>query len=275
MSSERNHHVFSCNLDNWTENIPTLLEKCELGELAAAHGRVLLKPNLVEVLAPPITTPVAFIDSITDYLLDFLPHSAIIIGEGCGSTSYDTHHAFHELGYTKLAARKNIELIDLNVEELNHYSNPDCRRWPEMHLPKILEEVFLISVPQLKAHSLSKVTLTMKNMMGCAPPSHFRGGGPWNKSTFHTEIHEAIFDLNRYRTPDFTILEASIGMAQAHLWGPECDPPVGKIAASADPVAIDSYGTHLLQRDWRDIGHIVMANGVLGEAEQYTLVEVL
>lgn len=273
MSAKFNNDVFSCELETWPTSIPSLLEKSGLGRAAAAHGKVLLKPNLVEVLPPPITTPVMFIETITDYLLDYLPHSAIIVGEGCGSTQYDTHFAFHELGYTKLADQKKIELIDLNVEELNHYTHPDCRRWPEMHLPKILEDVFLISVPQLKAHSLSGVTLTMKNMMGCAPPSHFRGGGPWNKSTFHSEIHEAIFDLNRYRTPDFTILEASIGMAQAHLWGPQCKPPVKKIAASADPVAIDSYGTTLLGRNWKNIGHIAMADGVLGKAEQYTLVE--
>ena len=150
-------------------------------------------------------------------------------------------------------------------------ANSDYDRWPEMYLPKILDDVFLISVPQLKAHSLSSVTLTMKNMMGCAPPSHFRGGGAWNKSSFHTQIHEAIFDLNRYRTPDFTILEASIGMAQAHLWGPQCDPPVGKIAASSDPVAIDSYGTELLGKNWQDIDHIVMADEVLGTAENYSV----
>lgn len=136
-----------------------------------------------------------------------------------------------------------------------------------MHLPSILDEVFLFSLPVLKAHTLAGVTLTMKNMLGCAPPSHFRGQGSWGKSAFHQQIHEAIFDLNRYRTPDFTLLDASVGMAEAHLWGAHCNPPINQLAASADPVAIDAYGASLLNMDWEKIGHIRMADSILGTVE--------
>ena len=142
-----------------------------------------------------------------------------------------------------------------------------------MYLPELLDEVFLLSVPVLKAHSLAGVTLTMKNMMGCAPPTHYQKGGCWGKSAFHSRIQEAVFDLNRYRTPDFTLLDATIGMSKAHLWGPHCQPAVGLIAASADPVAIDSFGCSLLKRSWRDIGHIAMADGVLGCAEPLQIVK--
>ncbi len=160
-----------------------------------------------------------------------------------------------------------MELLDLNEEELNRKENKDCKRWPHMYLPKILDDVFLLSVPVLKAHTLASVTLTMKNMMGCAPPSHYQGNGSWGKSSFHANIHEAIFDLNRYRTPDFTLLDATVGMSSAHLWGPTCEPPVNRLAASDDPVAIDAYGASLLNRDWRQIKHIKLANEVLGCGE--------
>lgn len=88
-------------------------------------------------------------------------------------------------------------------------------------------------------------------MMGCLPPSHYRQGGGWGKSALHREINQAIADLNRYRAPDFTLLDGSIGMPESHLWGRHCDPPIGLLAASTDPVAIDSYGTTLLGLNWR------------------------
>jgi uncharacterized protein (DUF362 family) len=113
----------------------------------------------------------------------------------------------------------------------------------------------------------------MKNMMGCVPPAHYREGNSWGKSSFHRGIQEAVFDLNRYRTPDFTLLDATIGMAEAHLWGPHCEPPVGRLAAAYDPVAIDSYGAMLLNRDWRTIGHIEMAHEILGCASPLEVVE--
>lgn len=59
-------------------------------------------------------------------------------------------------------------------------------------------------------------------------------------------------------------------MAEAHLWGPTCDPPVNKLVAGFDPVAIDSYGAGLLGKDWRDIGHIAKVDGELGQAEPIT-----
>ncbi|HIP40763.1 MAG TPA: DUF362 domain-containing protein [Desulfocapsa sulfexigens] len=190
----------------------------------------------------------------------------MIIGEGTGSLKYDTFHPFQMLGYTKLASEKNISLIDLNTEKLATKENPACKRLPVMYLPAMLDDVFLLSVPVLKAHTLARVTLTMKNMMGCVPPSHFRGKGCWAKSAFHKQLHEAIFDLNRYRSPDFTLLDASIGMSQAHLWGAHCNPPINMLAASTDPVAIDAFGASLLNKKWEDIGHIRMADKILGSA---------
>ena len=56
-------------------------------------------------------------------------------------------------------------------------------------------------------------------------------------------------------------------MQEAHLWGPTCEPPHRKLAAGSDPVAIDAYGTGLLGREWRQIGHLANAHGELGIAE--------
>ena len=143
-----------------------------------------------------------------------------------------------------------------------------------MYLPRIVFESFLISVPVLKAHSLAGVTLTMKNMIGLAPPAHYQQGGNWKKASFHQRIQEAVLDLNRYRTPDFTLLDATIGMQEAHLWGPTCDPPPNRLAASFDPVAVDSYGCGLLGIKWDSIGHVRMAHNVLGSAAPLAVVEV-
>lgn len=272
---KRQGTVWSGPSSSLDESMGTLLEAADLYETLKGEKQVILKPNLVEALEPPVTTPAPFIDAIINQIAIHCPHLRIIIADGTGSLSYDTFHCFDVLGYISLAELRGVELVDLNEEPSRHLKNSDCSRWPEMYLPELIFNSFLISVPVLKAHSMSRVTLTMKNMMGCAPPAHFQGNWGWGKSSFHQQIHEAIFDLNRYRTPDFTILDASIGMSQAHLWGPTCDPPVGKIAVSYDPVAIDSYGTSLLGRSWQDIGHIRMAHQVLGSADPLAVVEPL
>jgi uncharacterized protein (DUF362 family) len=259
--------VWSTDFISYRESLPPVLERADLAAELAGHRMVLIKPNLVEDLDPPITTHVDLVEALVDYILLHNPEIRIIVGEGTGALEYDTFHCFNHLGYMKLQSRDRVELRDLNIEPCRRLSNKACGRWPEIYLPELLFDCFLISVPVLKAHSLCRVTLTMKNMMGCAPPAHYQQGGAWGKSSFHLKLDEAVFDLNRYRTPDFTVIDAAVGMAKAHLWGPTCSPPVGKLVASYDPVAVDAHGTRLLKKRWEDIGHIRMANGILGKAE--------
>jgi len=262
--------VHTVEFKSWGASVAEVLDAAGFLDVFSASGKdfVLLKPNLVSDQPPPVTTHIEILAAVVDYLRERAPDVRVVIAEGTGMKDYDTRYVFESLGAKRMAEEKGVELVDLNESEpLVRLSNPDCSRWPEMWLPKIVMDAFILSIPILKAHSLSDVTLTMKNMMGAAPPKHFDAGS-WRKSAFHERVHEAIFDLNRYRTPDFTLLDAVEGMAEAHLWGPECDPPPNKLAASADPVAIDAWGCAELGLDWRSIGHIRMADGVLGNAQR-------
>ena len=266
--------LYTTTFTSWKNSVPSLLDTAGLSDRLATEKRILIKPNLVEPQPPPITTPVELVKALVDYILAKQPHLEIIIGEGCGSSSNNTMQIFEALGYNELAAGKGISLWDLNEAPLVHKQNSKCSRWPEMYLPEIAFESFLISVPVLKAHSLAGVTLTMKNMIGLAPPAHYRQGGPWKKASFHQRIHEAVFDLNQYRIPDFTLLDATIGMQEAHLWGPVCDPPPNRLAVGYDPVAMDSYGCSLLGIEWSSVGHIKKAHGILGWAAPLTVQDV-
>jgi len=273
-TKKNNSAIYASLFTSWPESVSRLLDATGLQERLAAEKRIIIKPNLVEPLKPPITTPVNLVAAIVDYLQKLQPHLEIIIGEGCGSSSNNTMQVFETLGYSRLAAMTGVTLLDLNEAPLVHMRNNNCSRWSEMYLPKIVFESFLLSVPVLKAHSLAGITLTMKNMMGLAPPAHYQQGGNWKKASFHQNIHEAVFDLNQYRTPDFTLLDATIGMQEAHLWGPQCDPPPNRIAAGFDPVALDSYGCTLLGIKWDSIGHLAMAHDILGQAAPLSVLEV-
>ena len=80
-------------------------------------------------------------------------------------------------------------------------------------------------------------------------------------------MDEAIVELNRYRKPDLSLIDGSVGMRGHHLSGRRCDPPVGRIVAGFDTVAVDAAGAQLLGLNWRDVGHLRMAHRLLGDAE--------
>jgi uncharacterized protein (DUF362 family) len=239
---------------NYRESVAKAFDEIEAGAVLADKSKILVKPNLVDDIPYPVTTPVACVEAIIDYIRS-VSNAGIIVAEGSGGHK-PTTEVFRELGYTRLAEQKQVRLVDLNEEPLTRSENPLCKIFREYYIPKIAMEYFIISVPVLKAHSFSEVTLSLKNMMGFAPPSHYQLGGFWKKSFFHNRIHDSIIEMNMHRMPDLTLLDATTGMPDYHLGGSHCNPPVNKIVASLDALEADKTGAGLLGFDWNKIRHL-------------------
>jgi uncharacterized protein (DUF362 family) len=257
-------HIESC--DSSDSPVYNALTAVGAFDVLAQQSVIVLKPNLVNASPPPVTFPVKTMEAL---IRAIRKHSDadLIIAEGCGDLDRTTAELFELHGYTDLAERYGVELIDLNEAPLRRLTDPSCSTFPEMYLPEILFNSFLISAPVLKAHSLAGVTIAMKNMIGCAPPSHYQQGGSWKKSAFHRRMHQSILDLNRYRKPDLCFVDARTGLAEYHLGGAECNPPVNRFIAGFDPVAVDVAGAQLLGQDWQQIEHLRFADGTLGSAK--------
>jgi len=118
----------------------------------------------------------------------------------------------------------------------------------------------IISVPVMKTHLLTSVTLGMKNMYGTFTEE--------NKARYHRYgIEEVIYDVNRAFTPNLTIVDGTIG---GEGFGPlSCtDVEFGTIIASNDVVAADAVTCKLMGYDPFDIDHIAKAHKRgLGNAE--------
>ncbi len=252
---------------NWAETVEKCLDRLKADRVLKRRKLIIIKPNLVNDSPHPITTHPDMVRALVEYIRKH-SRARLIIAEGCGDNHLETAEVFSRLGYDDLTREYDLELVDLNQAPLVRLKNNECRIFPDIFLPKITLKGFLISVPVLKRHSLAQVTLCMKNMMGLAPPSHYQQGGMWKKAFFHKQMHRSIFELNLYRKPDLSIIDASVGMAEYHLGGRICDPPVNRIVAGFDPVAVDSIGARLLGLSWKDIPHIRMAHGVLGQAAE-------
>jgi uncharacterized protein (DUF362 family) len=254
------------NFLSYDETVPRLLEAISAPEILAQQTRILIKPNLVNGSPPPVTLPVAACDALVRFCRKW-SGAEIIIAEGTGDRYLSTGEVFSIHGYDRLAKNHGVELVDLNAAELIELRNSRCQVFPTFMMPRLVMESFVISAAVLKAHSLATVTLGMKNMIGVAPPAYYQCGGHWKKSAFHQQMQAAIYELNCYRKPDLTFVDASIGLAEHHLGGAACDPPVNRLLAGFDPVAVDAAGAKLLGFPWQQVGHIRMANGQLGSAE--------
>ena len=241
---------------SYQQSVPRALDAIGAAAALKEQTAVLIKPNLINASPFPITTPVECVEAVILYVRS-CSQATIVVGEGCGDSTLETDEVFDRLGYRELARRQAVELVDLNHAPLIRLENGDCPVFREMYLPEIAMSHYLISVPVLKAHSFSEITGTLKNMIGLAPPKHYSGQyGSWKKAVFHGKMHQSIVDLNKYRTPDLSLMDATVGMPDFHLGGPHCDPPINKLVAGFDPLAVDRRSAELLGLDWRSIAHL-------------------
>jgi len=244
------------DFSTYHESVSLTLDKIGAKEVFAKQSAILIKPNLTNASRHPVTTSVECCEAVVEYVRS-CSSADIIIAEGPGDPSLETEEIFDLLGYRRMAIREGIPLVDLNTAPLKKLKNKDCPVFPEMYLPEIAFTHFIISVPVLKAHSLATMTGTLKNMMGFAPPKYYSGNfGVWKKAAFHGNMHQAIIDLNRYRRADLSLMDSTIGLADHHLGGSRCNPPVNKIIAGFNPLEVDRAAATLLGLDWKRIPHL-------------------
>jgi uncharacterized protein (DUF362 family) len=133
------------------------------------------------------------------------------------------------------------------------------KSWPLF--PEMLEADLLINVPIAKHHSLSEVTLAMKNYMGAV-------GG--NRDLWHQDLPGCLRDITAYFKPRLTVLDAVRVLTR---YGPTGGRPqdvrrLDTVAAATDIVALDAYGAELMGQRAAGLGTVrVPAEAGLGEMD--------
>jgi len=124
----------------------------------------------------------------------------------------------------------------------------------------ILKADVLINVPIAKTHSATRLTLGLKNLMGCN----------WDRQAWHqsASLDQCIADYATAIKPDLTILDATRILLTNGPKGPGKTKDVNKIIAGTDPVAVDAFGATLFNMKPSDIGYIKFAHELgLGEID--------
>jgi uncharacterized protein (DUF362 family) len=243
--------------DQYPSAIPRALDKISAVENLNGFPRIIIKPNVVNGSPPQVTTDVRCVMAIVQYLQERLD-TEIVVAEGSGEGS--TLDNLKLNGYEQITKRFGVELVDLDALPVKRYENPAAGEYKEIHLPEYLEGAGMVSVPPAKDHTITRVTLGLKNMVGCLPASHYSGYWSYKKSQVHAvNTDQAVADLMLYVRPHLTVIDAIEGLAGGHLSGRAPNPPIGKIIASTDVLAADREAARLLGHDPDSIRHLTLA----------------
>jgi uncharacterized protein (DUF362 family) len=222
------------------------------------EGLIIIKPNLTNSSPPPVTTSVQAVEAVYNYCASHTK-ALIAIGDGCGSGS--TPQVFKALGYNDLAKKYDIELIDFNDLPTITLKNDKALVLKEFHMPEIVRDAYIISLPVLKDHSFTKTTIAMKNMFGIASAKYYSGS--WNKSKLHSpSTDKSVVDVCLYKKPDLSVVDATTALKGMHLSGRH--EKMNLILAGLDPVAVDTVGSKLLGHNPKKLPYLTLSHNLHG-----------
>ncbi len=248
--------VFQVKFTDYKKSIPKLLNNAGFKSIIKKEKKIILKPNLTLCKAFPTTTNPYFVEEIIKYIKNCNKKVEIIIAEGSGGC--ETKKCYKKLGYEELSKKYEIPLLDLNEAETKRIKSKKFMRYPFIEYPKELLSGFLISLPVLKGHGETKVTISLKNMFGCFPFKYYKETGyTWKNKLHRRGIDNSIHDILVCKFPDYAICDASIAQLEHEISG---YPKELNLLLAGNPLEVDKKGALLLGYDWKRIPHLVLAD---------------
>jgi uncharacterized protein (DUF362 family) len=224
---------------------------------------VVLKPNLVDYIPGNAinTHPLLVLAAAASFRR--LGAKFVLVAEGPGHQR-DTQFVLSKSGYEQSLRDEKIRFVDLNRDQLIRTSlRAGYTGMKDLWLPRsVLEADFLVSMPKIKAHHWSGVTLSMKNMFGVVPGARYG----WPKNILHWKgIQESILDVCATVPVHFVIADGIVAMEGN---GPLNGTPrtLGKIVLADDPVAADATCARLMGFHPDRVTHIREGSRFLGNA---------
>ena len=170
--------------------------------------------------------------------------------------------AFETAGIAAIAAERNCPLIDMDARKFTPVNIPAGIAIKSLKLcPEILEYDIIVSIPVMKTHMHTGVTLAVKNMKGCL----------WRRSK--VDLHMlaplpdrpekpldiAIADMASILRPHLSIIDGTIGLEGLGP-GAGTPKPLDVVIVSPDPFAADSLACQIMGIEPADIVHLRLAS---------------
>lgn len=251
-------------MDDYVQSIQDSLRRgLQLFHLDVKGKTVVLKPNLVDYIpGNAINTHPILVVAAAECFRQ-LGAKQVIVAEGPGHQR-DTRLVLCESGYESLLRENRIRFIDLNRDEpISVNLSAEYSGLNRLWLPRaILGADFVVSMPKVKTHHWSGVTLSMKNMFGVVPGNKYG----WPKNVLHWHgIQESILDLCATVPIHFVIADAIMCMEGN---GPLNGSPrqMGCVVLADDLVAADATCARLMGLEPDRVPHIHEAAKFLGNA---------
>ena len=186
---------------------------------------------------------------------------ALCVGAGAGSVRVmdypfggTAQNAYETSGIAQAVEAAGGQMELMNSLKYQEVEIPNAMALDRTEIyADILNADTVINVPIAKHHTMARLTLGLKNLMGVVR----------DRRAFHSRgLHQSIVDLSTLVKPQLTVIDATrILVANGPTGGNLNDVrQMDTVIASADVVAADAYAATLFDMTGADIQYIVLAD---------------
>jgi len=234
-----------------------------IGMFVSKGDKVLVKPNIGwdRVPAQAATTNPEVLAAVVKLCFEAGAGQVLVLD----NTISDSRRCYVRSGIKKAAEELGAQALyleDYNFRSVN-VGGELIREWPVYK--DALEVDRIINVPIAKHHSLSRLSIGMKNFYG------LMGG---RRNQLHQDVHLSIAEMTAFFAPTLTVVDAvRILTANGPSGGSladvkQCD----TVIASVDPVAADARAAGLFGIDPAEIRYLVIGSQMgLGSLDPATV----
>ena len=240
-----NHYDLAKSFRLGLEQLPGLLPR-------TLPPQVVIKTNLCDIAAweTGVTTDPRWIGILAREMRAIRPDVRIRVVESDAISAYKTYRScdetFERLGYRSAAHDAGVELMNLSTcdaIEIRLDGLPQALRIPQL----LLEEMYFISIANLKLHGYTRMTGVLKNSIGLLTDAEI--------STLHPYLSILISRLYKLCCPDLCIIDGRIGLDGG---GPILGRPVrvDTILIGDDAIAVDEAACLLMGIPSDEVDHL-------------------
>lgn len=215
-------------------------------------SRVFVKPNFTfPYYKEGITTSPELLKNLLELLKDRA--GSVILGESDGGNhSFTADEAFEGHDMPRICREAGAELVNLSKQPWETVEGEIQGEKVYVKLPRLLMEGIdcFISVPVLKVHTMTGVTLSMKNLWGCHPDTM--------RCLEHQNLSHKLALITGTLRPRLVIIDGTYGLdGHGPMFGEA--KKLDLLVVVDNPVAADSLGANLMGIPLKQAGHILVA----------------
>nr|WP_287584800.1 DUF362 domain-containing protein [Candidatus Borrarchaeum sp.] len=247
------HLAYVSKITNLKENLLRGLEFINWRSQVKKDSIVFIKPNFTfPYYKEGVTTNPEVLQNLLEIIKDRAEH--VIVGESDGGNhSFKANEAFKGHNMYQICRKVGVDLVNLSRLPSAFVEEKIQGKKVKVQLPKLLldnEVNCFISVPVLKVHVITKVSLGIKNLWGCYPDT-MRG-------LFHKKLSYKLALIAKSLPPKLIVIDGTFALdGHGPMFG--IAKPLDLLLLSNNLVVADSLGANIMGIPPKSVHHIFIA----------------